>query len=89
MHTLTHPIQLVAEKIMQETFHDHHTSISIRGRPTCNLRFANIDLMGDSNGELQNLTERLAGKSNGTWNGDQRRKEQDHDQQHEQLQCRY
>ena len=45
---------------MQETLHNHHTSISIGGRPICNLRFADdIDLMGGSNGELQDLTNRL------------------------------
>ena len=48
------------EKIMQETLHDYHTSISIGGRPICKLRFADdIDLMGGSNGELQDLTNRL------------------------------
>ena len=45
---------------MQETLHDHHTSISIGGRLTCNLRFADdIDLMNGSNGELRDLTNRL------------------------------
>ena len=44
---------------MQEKLHDHHTSISIGGRPICNLRYADgIDLMGGSNGELQDLTNR-------------------------------
>ena len=53
------------EKIMQETLHDHHTSISIGERPTiCNLRFASdIDLMGSSNGELQDLTNGLADRA--------------------------
>ena len=37
---------LFLEKIMQETLHDHHTSISTGGRPICNIRFADdIDLM--------------------------------------------
>ena len=37
---------LFLEEIMRETFHDHHTSISIGGRPTYNLCFADdIDLM--------------------------------------------
>ena len=45
---------------MQEILEDHHTSISIGGRPVCNLRFADdIDLMGGSNTELQDLTNRL------------------------------
>ena len=48
------------EKITQETLHDHHTSISIGGRPICNLQFADDNyLMGGSNGELQDLTSRL------------------------------
>ena len=50
-------------KIMQETLHDHRTSISIGGRPMCNLRFADdIDLMDGSNGELQDLANRLVDK---------------------------
>ena len=45
---------------MQETLHGHHTSISISGRPICNLRFADdIDLMNGSYGELEDLTNRL------------------------------
>ena len=51
---------LFPEKIMQETLHDHHTFIFLGGRPICNLSFANdIDLMGGSNGGLQDLTNRL------------------------------
>ena len=51
---------LFLEKIMQETLHDHHTSISIGGRPICNQRFADdIDLMGGSSSELQDLTSGL------------------------------
>ena len=57
-------LHLFLEKTMQETHHDHHTSISTEGRPTCNLRFADdIDLMGSSNGELQDLTNRLVDKA--------------------------
>ena len=45
---------------MQETLHDHNTSISIGGRPQCTVRFADdIDLMGGSNGEIQDLANRL------------------------------
>ena len=45
---------------MQKTSHDHHTSTSISGRHVCNLRFSDdSDLMGGSNGELQDLTNRL------------------------------
>ena len=48
---------------MQETLHDHHTSVSVGARPTCNLRFADdIDLMSGSYGELRNLTNRLVDK---------------------------
>ena len=48
------------EKIVQEILHDHHISISIGGRPICNLRRADdTDLMGHSNGELQDLNNRL------------------------------
>ena len=60
MHTLTHPFSPYLEKRMQESLHDHHTSISFGGRPIRNLRFADdIDLMGSSNGELQYPTNRL------------------------------
>ena len=49
----------VLEKIMQKIFNDHHTSISIGGRPICNLWFAdNSDFVGSSNCELQDLTSR-------------------------------
>ena len=45
---------------MRETLLDYHTSISVCRRPICNLRFGDdIDLVGDSNGELQDLTNRL------------------------------
>ncbi len=52
---------LFLERIMQEALQDHHTSISIGGRPICNLRFADdIDLMGGNIKELQDLTNKLA-----------------------------
>ena len=52
------------ERIMQETLADYHTSISIGGRPICNLRFADdIDLMAGTNQELQSLTDSLARNS--------------------------
>ena len=49
---------------MQKTLHDHHTSISIGGRPICNLPFA-IDFspMGGNNGELQGLTNGLVDRA--------------------------
>ena len=51
---------LFLEKIMQKTHHDHHISVSVGGRPMCSLRFANhIDLIDGSNGEPQNLTNKL------------------------------
>ena len=57
---LTHPVQLVRKEDHAETLHDHHTPTSIGRRPICNLRFEyDIDLMGGSSGELQDLTNRL------------------------------
>ena len=51
---------LFLENIMRETLHDFHSTISIGGRTINNLRFADdIDLMGGSNTELQDLTNRL------------------------------
>ena len=48
---------LFLEKFMQETLHDHHTPLSIGGR---SIRFAdNIDLVGGSKVELQDLTNSL------------------------------
>ena len=61
---------------MQETLHNHHTSISISGWPICILQVADdIDFMGGSNFELQDLTNRLVervrayGMEVGTGNG--------------------
>ena len=49
---------------MQETLNDHHTFISIGGRPICNLRFVDdIDLMGLTKDELQDLTNRLVDRA--------------------------
>ena len=54
----------VLMEIIQETLHDPHTSIFIGGRPICNLRFADdIDLTAGSNGELQDLTNKLADRA--------------------------
>ena len=36
---------LYLEKIMQETLHEYHTSISIGGRLMCNLRFADESIL--------------------------------------------
>mgnify|MGYP006273469667 CR=1 FL=1 len=55
---------LFLENIMRETLYDFHSTISIGGRPINNLRFADdIDLMGGSNKELQNLTNRLVDRA--------------------------
>uniref|UniRef100_A0A3B1JXQ2 ribonuclease H n=1 Tax=Astyanax mexicanus TaxID=7994 RepID=A0A3B1JXQ2_ASTMX len=55
---------LYLENIMREALEGHQTSISIGGRPVCNLHFADdIDLMGGSNQELQSLTDKLAGRA--------------------------
>ena len=55
---------LFLENIMRETLHDFNSTISIGGRTINNLRFADdIDLMGGSNRELQDLTKRLEEKA--------------------------
>ena len=55
---------LYLENIMRETLHEFESTISIGGRTIHNLRFADdIDLMGGSNNELQDLTNRLADTS--------------------------
>ena len=56
---------LFLENIMTETLQNHQSTISIGGRSLCNLRFADdIDLMGGSKQELQNLTNRLSERAN-------------------------
>ena len=83
-------LNLFLEATMQKALHEHHASISIGGRSTCNLRFADdSDLIGGNNGERQDLTNRLMDRATAEWIGSQHRKEQDHDQQHEHYQCRY
>ena len=43
-----------------ETLYNYHESNSVGGRPLCNLKFTNhIDLIDGSNGEPQNLTNKL------------------------------
>ena len=55
---------LFLEKIMRETLHNFHSTISIGGRTISNLRFADdIDLMGGNNTELQELTNRLTSRA--------------------------
>ena len=64
MLTLTILFNLFPNNILQETFHDHQTSIYTGERPICNLRFADdVNLMGGSNGELQDLTSRLVDRA--------------------------
>ena len=54
---------LFLENIMQKTLYDHHTANIISGRPICNLRFTDgFDLVGGSNGQLQDLTNKLQTK---------------------------
>ena len=49
---------------MQETLYDHQTSISVGGGSIYNLHFADdIDLMGGSSGESQDLTNRLVDRA--------------------------
>ena len=66
---------LFLERIMQETLHDHTTTISISGRPICNLHFTDdINLMVGSNSELQELTNKLIATARCIWNGDKHSK---------------
>ncbi|GFR90078.1 endonuclease-reverse transcriptase [Elysia marginata] len=52
------------ERIMQDNLHQHSPTISIGGRPVCNLRFADdIDLIAGSQAELLVLTDRLVASS--------------------------
>ena len=52
MSTLTHPLQHISE--------DHEGTVSIGGRTTTNLRFADdIDGLAGEEEELANLVERL------------------------------
>ena len=47
---------------MLNALQNHVTTISVGGRPLCNLRFADdIDLLAGSETELQELTNRLVG----------------------------
>ena len=49
------------EQIMQETLHNHKSTISVGGRIINNLRFADdIDLIAGTNSELQELTNRFS-----------------------------
>ena len=68
---------------MQETLYDHHTVVSLGGRPTCNLQFADdINVMGGSNGELKDLANRLIDRATAYAMEVSTEKKQYHDQQH-------
>lgn len=61
----SHMLFIILEKIMRESLHDHHTSISIGGRTICNVRFADdIDLITGTNSEPPGLTNTLTHSSN-------------------------
>ena len=61
--------------LTEHALYNHHKSISIGGRPICNPRFADdIDLMGGSNGELQDLTNRLVDRASAYGMKDSRKK---------------
>ncbi|KAH3730917.1 hypothetical protein DPMN_056918 [Dreissena polymorpha] len=71
---------------MQETLNDHHTSISIGGKPISNLRFAdNIVLMCGTNCISSTDTR----KSRSMRNGGQHGEVEDNGEQHDQHQCRH
>ena len=53
---------LLLDKTMQEILYDHHTSISVSRGHIYNLRFTD-DIMGGSNGELQDFSNRLVDKA--------------------------
>ena len=68
---------LFLEKIMQETLHDHHTSISTGGRPICNIQHWSY--------ERQQLWssrphQQICRQSKGIWNGGHHKKDKDYDQ---------
>lgn len=53
-------LNLFSDGIMQKTLHDDNTFIPTDGRPVYNLCFTNdIDLMRESNIELQDLSNKL------------------------------
>ena len=70
------------EQILRETLHNFKSTISIGGRIISNLRFADdIDLMGGSNDELQELTDRLSSSAREYGMEINSGKEQSHGQQ--------
>ena len=89
MLTLTHSVQLVPrEHHAGNTMTTTHLSPLVAGpHATCDSPTTSI--MGGSNSELLRPHQQTRGQSNGMWYGSQYRKQQDHDQQLEQYQCRY
>ncbi|KAH3775445.1 hypothetical protein DPMN_176847 [Dreissena polymorpha] len=67
---------------------DNHTSISIGGRPISYLRFADgIDLMGGTSSELHTKpTDSMKEHEHTRWRSAE---VEDHDEQHEQHQCKH
>ena len=64
MYSIANLVHYLPRKNNASTLDDHQTSISIGGRPLCNLRFADdIDLLAGSNKELQDLTDTLADRA--------------------------
>ena len=60
MYPLTCTIQYIPGKNNGGSLSDFDSTVSIGGRPLCNLRFADdIDLIGRDEEELQDLTTRL------------------------------
>ena len=60
MSTLTHPLNIFLVRIMTYAVEDHEGTVSIGGRTTTNLRFADdINGLAGEEEELAKLVERL------------------------------
>ena len=61
MSSVTHPLQhFFLERIMSDTLEEHDGKVSIGGRNTTNLRFADdIDALAEEEQELEALVESL------------------------------
>ena len=69
---------------MTDALDGHAGTVSIGGRPLTNLRFADdIDGLAGSEEELRELLGRLEKASKGLWNGNQWRKDENHDEQYQ------
>ena len=72
------------ERIMTDALDGHAGTVSIGGRPLTNLRFADdIDGLAGSEEELRELLGRLEKSIKGLWNGNQWRKDENHDEQYQ------